>query len=254
LETTAKDYLSEICLFSFGLLTAIFSNKIIDPSLIKSDQFKTHSFLYQGVYIFIYSISFRLRYMVVWGLNNLSVLIAGIRSVELNEKGTLGPRLRNINWCKVEMGFVTRDRISNWNLGTNKWLRICFYDKFLNHFNLKKTQATMFTFGMSAIWHGLYPAYYISFFFWQILLKVDRSIYKLKNILIQNKVYPVFLFIVFYLMNIPGAIFMNILLHDTWAVTYNLRYWLFLIILFWLSLKVAVKVLVKKPKSKEKKQ
>lgn len=246
------DYLSELCLFCSGALGSTFSNFFIDPNLIKTKDFTACSFLYQAFYIYIYSLFFRLRYMAVWGLNNMSVLAAGVRTVD--DDGKIGDRLRNINWCKVELGTVTRDRISNWNIGTTKWLNLCFYQKFIDYFKMDRSLAKTLTFTASALWHGFYPAYYVSFFFWKLLQSSDQYIYRLKGLLTKYKLHRVYVYVLFYLMNVPGAIFMNIILKDTWLVCYSLRYWLVLVVVFYLSLRSAYTLAPKKPKKIKKKQ
>lgn len=49
-----------------------------------------------------------------------------------------------------------RDSINSWNMGTNRWLRSIIYDR------LKK-QRMVFTYALSALWHGFYPGYYFTF-------------------------------------------------------------------------------------------
>lgn len=50
-----------------------------------------------------------------------------------------------------------REGIANWNLGTNRWLRNIVYDR------VPKRYSTVLTFALSAVWHGFYPGYYITF-------------------------------------------------------------------------------------------
>lgn len=41
-------------------------------------------------------------------------------------------------------------------MGTNRWLRMIVYDR-VNKY------ATVLTYGLSALWHGFYPVYYLTF-------------------------------------------------------------------------------------------
>lgn len=57
----------------------------------------------------------------------------------------------------LQFGTNFRDCINNWNMGTNRWLRQVVFER------VPKKYGTMFTFATSAIWHGFYPGYYITF-------------------------------------------------------------------------------------------
>lgn len=56
-----------------------------------------------------------------------------------------------------QFGTNFRDSINNWNIGTNHWLRTVVYER------VPKKYGTPLTFGLSALWHGFYPGYYITF-------------------------------------------------------------------------------------------
>lgn len=46
--------------------------------------------------------------------------------------------------------------IDVWNVGTNRWLRIVVYDRV-------KKYPMILTYALSAVWHGFYPGYYLTF-------------------------------------------------------------------------------------------
>lgn len=58
-------------------------------------------------------------------------------------------------FCQFATNF--RGAISHWNLGTTRWLRTIVYDR------TPKRYSTVLTFALSAVWHGFYPGYYITF-------------------------------------------------------------------------------------------
>lgn len=41
-------------------------------------------------------------------------------------------------------------------MGTNRWLRMIVYERVNNY-------ATILTYALSAVWHGFYPGYYLTF-------------------------------------------------------------------------------------------
>lgn len=55
-----------------------------------------------------------------------------------------------------QLGGNLRESIEAWNMGTNRWLRMLVYER-VNKY------ATILTYALSAIWHGFYPGYYLTF-------------------------------------------------------------------------------------------
>lgn len=54
------------------------------------------------------------------------------------------------------MSLSLRDSIANWNKGTNTWLRSIVYER-------AKHNKLVYTYALSALWHGFYPGYYLTF-------------------------------------------------------------------------------------------
>lgn len=54
------------------------------------------------------------------------------------------------------MGRNLRESIEAWNMGTNRWLRMIVYER-VNKYS------TILTYALSAVWHGFYPGYYLTF-------------------------------------------------------------------------------------------
>lgn len=57
----------------------------------------------------------------------------------------------------IQLATNIRDAINNWNCGTNRWLRTIVYER------VPKQYGTILTFSLSAVWHGFYPGYYLTF-------------------------------------------------------------------------------------------
>lgn len=49
-----------------------------------------------------------------------------------------------------------REAVASWNMGTNSWLRMVVYNRVRSAHLIK-------TYALSAIWHGFYPGYYLTF-------------------------------------------------------------------------------------------
>lgn len=56
----------------------------------------------------------------------------------------------------MQFGVSLRDCIDNWNKSTNRWLRFVVYERTTKF-------RTVLTYCLSAMWHGFYPGYYITF-------------------------------------------------------------------------------------------
>lgn len=49
-----------------------------------------------------------------------------------------------------------KESIEHWNKGTNRWLRSIVYERM-------KCYRLVLTYTLSAVWHGFYPGYYLTF-------------------------------------------------------------------------------------------
>ncbi|KXJ05015.1 Membrane-bound O-acyltransferase domain-containing protein 2 [Exaiptasia diaphana] len=59
--------------------------------------------------------------------------------------------------------------LENWNITTVWWLRRTAYDRLTNH-------RTMGVFVLSAVWHGFYGGYYLTFFTSQLFVEAARAV------------------------------------------------------------------------------
>lgn len=70
---------------------------------------------------------------------------------------------------RLQGGLSLRDSIDNWNKSTNRWLRFIVYER-TNRFG------TILTYCLSAMWHGFYPGYYITFFGGALCTLASRAV------------------------------------------------------------------------------
>lgn len=80
-------------------------------------------------------------------------------------------------------------------MGTNKWLRMIVYDR-VPDMRSKDTVRTILTFALSALWHGFYPGYYVTFATGALVVMSARMVSSLLmhgNVLwlrLQNRIIP----------------------------------------------------------------
>jgi lysophospholipid acyltransferase len=82
---------------------------------------------------------------------------------------------RNVNITKVELASNAHELLSNWNICAAMWLKLHVYSPVLDATHNPRV-AIIVTNVVSALWHGLYPGYFLSFLFCGVLTAVCRSI------------------------------------------------------------------------------
>lgn len=55
-------------------------------------------------------------------------------------------------------------------MGTNLWLRLIVYER------VPKKYGTLLTFSLSALWHGFYPGYYLTFISGSLIVTAARTV------------------------------------------------------------------------------
>jgi lysophospholipid acyltransferase len=79
-----------------------------------------------------------------------------------------------------EKAFHLRDKIGNWNIAVQEWLRKCVYERL----PYSKSTNQLLTFMVSAFWHGYYIGYYITFGLYTLQIVLGNQIYKFSK---ENK-------------------------------------------------------------------
>ena len=65
----------------------------------------------------------------------------------------------------------------------SKWIGDCFYEPLNARFPRSKSIPTFVSFICSALWHGIYPSYYIAFIHWALLTEVSKLCYKASHLM-----------------------------------------------------------------------
>ncbi|XP_044018627.1 lysophospholipid acyltransferase 2 isoform X2 [Aphidius gifuensis] len=124
---------------------------------VKDDDFLQSSTLYKIMYLIISTTIVRFKYYYAWlfadAVCNNSGL--GFNGIDADGKPHWD-KFSNIDIFKFELSTNLRESIEAWNKGTNRWLRMVVYER------TSKYQ-TIMTFFLSALWHGFYPGYYLTF-------------------------------------------------------------------------------------------
>uniref|UniRef100_A0A8D8PMQ1 Lysophospholipid acyltransferase 1 n=1 Tax=Cacopsylla melanoneura TaxID=428564 RepID=A0A8D8PMQ1_9HEMI len=124
---------------------------------LKDESFFTHSLAWKIFYIYVTTLITRLKYYHAWLVADAICNNSGLGFNGLTETGEQKwDLISNVDIISFEMATNFRNSIDAWNKGTNRWLRVMVYERVQSH-------STGLTYGLSALWHGFYPGYYVTF-------------------------------------------------------------------------------------------
>jgi len=141
-------------------------------------------FIHRVVYHWFSTFCVRTQYYTAWLLaegGNVSIGLgfSGIRTRKSFSGGeykvALWENASNVKALRVELSQNYREVTTSWNLGTENWLKRHIYARVKQS---KKWQAydVYATYFVSAVWHGFYPGYYLSFGFGALVTILARYV------------------------------------------------------------------------------
>ena len=140
---------------SLLMVMALLGLTVYNPKMFLSEQFSAMSFTEKLAYSYVIMLLFRCRYYFIWTMTEISYIVSGA-STFVQFKG------RNTDILDTEFASNVYGITNAWNKKTNAWLKECVY-KPLSNAKYKQWQCILTTNMVSAIWHGFYPGYYITF-------------------------------------------------------------------------------------------
>ncbi|KAL6850897.1 Lysophospholipid acyltransferase [Amphichorda felina] len=130
-----------------------------------ADTFMDYAFVRRVWMLYMAGLVARFKYYGVWCLTEGACILAGLgyNGVDPLTGKVSWNRLQNIDPWVVETAQNARAFLSGWNMNTNNWLRNYVYLRVTPRGKKPGFRASMLTFFTSALWHGFYPGYYLSF-------------------------------------------------------------------------------------------
>lgn len=122
------------------------------------------------VYLLLATSVVRSKYYHAWLLGEAVCNASGMGFSGYTADGT--PKwdlISNIDIIRFEFSLNFRETLEAWNKSTQVWLRTIAY-------NRAKSHKTLWTYILSALWHGFYPGYYFTFLGGAIFTLAARSI------------------------------------------------------------------------------
>ena len=145
-------------------------------------QLTEHSFLRLGFFrriwvLHMVNFTARLKYYGVWSLAEGACILTGLgyNGVDPATGKVSWNRLQNIDPWQVETAQNSRGYLGGWNMNTNNWLRNYVYLRVTPRGRKPGFRASLTTFATSALWHGFYPGYYLTFVLASLIQTVAKS-------------------------------------------------------------------------------
>lgn len=137
---------------------------------------RNSGFFFSLWYMMMATTAVRFKYYFAWLLADAICNNSGLGFNGYDERDGVTPRwdmLSNIQVLEFEFGTNFRNCINAWNAGTNRWLRMVVFER------VPKRYGTFLTFSLSALWHGFYPGYYMTFATGALIVVAARTARKL---------------------------------------------------------------------------
>jgi hypothetical protein len=144
---------STLCALLFlNLIPSFPIQRVKEPEFLEQFSFQS-----KMMYIVITTTISRFKYYHAWLLADAICNASGLGFNGYDAKGRARwDLISNVDVLKFEFGLSLRDSIEQWNKGTTRWLRMLVYER-------APRFRTVLTYALSALWHGFYPGYYLTF-------------------------------------------------------------------------------------------
>lgn len=135
-----------------------------DINWLTTQEFASYSWIARVGWYILHTEIFYFKYYVVWWLGEGATALIGLSYNGRNAKG-------EVKWDKIRMldlyrykfaQSIVKDAVPSWNMMSQHWLRRYVHQRFMA-VGLSHTLSRVTTFITSALWHGLYPGYYMFF-------------------------------------------------------------------------------------------
>ncbi|OKL56767.1 hypothetical protein UA08_07921 [Talaromyces atroroseus] len=162
----------------FWILLFVKLGSLYPPSFFLSDEYEKFSFPRRVWQLHMFGFVNRLKYYGSWSLTEGACILSGLGYNGFDPKTgkVFWDRLENVNPWGLETAQNTRGYLENWNKNTNHWLRNYIYLRVTPKGKKPGFRASLATFVTSAVWHGFYPGYYLSFVLASFIQTVAKNV------------------------------------------------------------------------------
>jgi len=217
-------------IFGLSLIPLVIFRNQYDPKLLISPEFVEKGFLERSIWLCSFIVLNAQKYGFIWYVTEGSCCFCGLAYNGVGEDGKtlLWNRVENINVIKFVFSQNITAVNAAWNMQTGKWLKNYVYLR-INPGQKPTLLNTMVTYTTSALWHGLYPGYYMSFMLGAIMTEAQREMRKtFRPYFVDTPLKPLYdLVTLLTTMWFLSYVMFAFLLLDFWLVIqfYNSFYW-----------------------------
>lgn len=149
----------------FWILAFLQLSSLYNSETVLSERFMDHSFIRRVWMIHMLGVTTRLKYYGVWTLTEGACILSGMGYNGFDQRTgkVFWNRLENVDAWSLETAQNSHGYLGSWNKNTNHWLRNYVYLRVTPKGKKPGFRASLATFATSAVWHGFYPGYYLTF-------------------------------------------------------------------------------------------
>jgi lysophospholipid acyltransferase len=150
---------------------------------VLSDSFMDYAFPRRIWIVYMVGFATRLKYYGVWSLTEGACILSGMGYNGFDGKSgkVFWNRLENVDPWALETAQNSHGYLGSWNKNTNHWLRNYVYLRVTPKGKKPGFRASMATFATSALWHGFYPGYYLTFVLGSFIQTAAKSMFNLPS-------------------------------------------------------------------------
>ncbi|KAL1959374.1 hypothetical protein VTO42DRAFT_2177 [Malbranchea cinnamomea] len=136
-----------------------------NTDLMLSDKYMEYNIFLRVIILHLFGFTARLKYYGVWMLTEGACILSGMgyNGIDPHTGKVHWDKLENVNPWGLETAQSPHQYLANWNKNTNHWLRNYIYLRVTPKGKKPGFRASLATFITSAVWHGFYPGYYLTF-------------------------------------------------------------------------------------------
>jgi len=163
--------IGKLAFSGFCFLLLVFVAPSMGPEIIADDYYKNLGIIKWSLIWFFVIMMQRVQYYYAWVLADAICNLSGFgfNGYDANGKERWD-LVTNVHPFRVETALSFKETLDAWNCTTMYWLRRVAYDR------VPKNMRTVSTYLLSALWHGLFFGYYITFFTGALVTLSARTI------------------------------------------------------------------------------
>lgn len=121
----------------------------------------------------------RFMYYSPWCLSDAAMISCGLAYNGTDNGTHKWDRIYNISIYDLEIGSSSCiSMMAYWNHTVHLWLKRHVQERAVQPGKKAGIRETLITFSISAMWHGLYPFYYIMFFFCALIVELSKEVFR----------------------------------------------------------------------------